>query len=173
MPMPETIDRMQFLSGDLKGDRLPIRPPWAIDETAFIDRCTRCGDCMEACPYDLIREGRGRFPKMDFSQYGCDFCGDCVEACKPDALYRDRQAGAPPWNLKATILDNCLSLNGVVCRSCGEACEERAITFKLELGGVARPLLDLALCTGCGECHAVCPIKSVLISPVESRDQAA
>ena len=171
--MPETIDRMQFLTGDLQGHRLPIRPPWAIDEAQFTDRCTRCGDCIEACSYDLIREGRGRFPRMDFSLYGCDFCGDCVDACKPDALYRDRQEDTLPWNLKATIQSECLSLNGIVCRACGEACEPRALTLKLELRGVARPLLELGLCTGCGECYAVCPIKSVRISPVESRDQAA
>jgi len=171
--MPESIDRMQFLSGDLIGERLPIRPPWAVDEPQFIDRCTRCGDCISACPYDIIREGRGKFPRMDFSLCGCDFCRDCVDACNPAALSYDLQTAPSPWNLKAAILGNCLSLNGVICRSCGEACEERAIAFKLELRGVARPLLDNSLCTGCGECFAVCPVKSISISPVQSRDQAA
>ncbi len=164
---------MQFLSGDLSGSRRPIRPPWAIEESRFIDQCTRCGDCIAACPYHIIKEGRGKFPEMDFSLCGCDFCRDCVTACEPAALRYDAESDPSPWNLKAIILEECLSLNGVVCRSCGEACEERAIRFQLELRGVARPLLDADLCTGCGECFAVCPIKSIRVSPDESRDQAA
>lgn len=171
--MPETINRMQFLTGDLSGSRRPIRPPWAVDESRFVDLCTRCGDCIPACPYHIIREGRGKFPEMDFSLCGCDFCRDCVAVCKAGALVFDERSDPPPWTLKAAILDNCLSLNGIVCRSCGEACEERAIEFRLEPKGVARPLLDQSLCTGCGECLAVCPIKSVRISPDDSRDQAA
>lgn len=172
-PMPQSINRMQFLSGDLSGGRRAIRPPWALDEARFIDLCTRCGDCATACSYGIIKEGRGKFPEMDFTLCGCDFCRECVDACKPAALSYDEQSDPPPWNLKASILSNCLSLNGVICRSCGEACEERAIAFKLELGGVARPLLDVSLCTGCGECFAVCPIKSIQVSPDDSRDQAA
>jgi ferredoxin-type protein NapF len=171
--MTAEINRMQFLTGDLSGKRAAMRPPWALPEAAFVDRCTRCGDCIPACPDGLITEGRGRFPQMDFSQGGCDFCAECVAACMPGALSRDAADEQRPWRLKATILDNCLSLNAVICRSCGEACDERAIRFQLELGGVARPILDQEACTGCGECFAVCPIRSIRISPVESQDQAA
>jgi len=171
--MSQPINRMQFLTGDLSGKSLPIRPPWALPEDQFIECCTRCGDCVDACSYGLIRLGRGKFPQMDFSHYGCDFCRDCVAVCKPGALHYDEQDDSPPWTLKATILDNCLSLNAIICRSCGEACEVRAIRFKLETGGVAHPLLDQELCTGCGECFAVCPIKSISISPAPSCVQAA
>lgn len=162
--MTTTISRIQFLSGDLDGRNRPLRPPWALPEEAFIERCTRCGDCISTCPYGLIKEGRGKYPQLDFSQAGCDFCRECVKACEPEALVYD--AAGPPWKLKATILPNCLSLNAVICRACGEACEAQAIQFRLELGGVARPLLDLGLCTGCGECYAVCPIRAVNISPM-------
>src|SRR5712692_5474906 len=27
-----------------------LRPPGAVDEELFLDRCTRCGDCLPACP---------------------------------------------------------------------------------------------------------------------------
>ncbi|MEJ1298827.1 MAG: ferredoxin-type protein NapF [Candidatus Sedimenticola sp. (ex Thyasira tokunagai)] len=164
---------MQFLRGDFQGAGDPLRPPWSLSELQFQDKCTGCGDCIEACPYHLISEGRAKFPEIDFTNYGCDFCGDCVTACKPGALQRGEASDSSPWNLKATILPACLSLNAVVCRSCGEACEERAISFKLETGGIARPLLDMNSCTGCGECFAVCPIKAVKISSTESRNEAA
>lgn len=171
-PMAQPINRMQFLSGDLRGERAFIRPPWAHAEERFTALCTRCGECMTACPYAIIKPARGKFPVMDFSISGCDFCGDCVTVCKPGALVRE-DPGVRPWGLKAVITGRCLSLNGVVCRSCGEACEARAIGFRLEVGGIARPKLDLDACTGCGECFAVCPVKAVNISTIDSNDQAA
>jgi len=171
--MPASISRSQFLSGDFSGTNAPIRPPWALEEAQFVERCTRCSDCIPACEYGLIKEGRGKFPYLDFSVAGCDFCQACVEICKTGALFYDAGEDPAPWTLKATILPSCLSLNGVICRSCGEACEEKAIRFKLEVGGIARPLLDQELCSGCGECFAVCPIKSIQISHLEPRDQAA
>ncbi|MES9903273.1 MAG: ferredoxin-type protein NapF [Sedimenticola sp.] len=171
--MAGSINRMQFLRGDFHGSEDPIRPPWSSAEQLFQEKCTGCGDCVTACPYQLISLGRAKYPEMNFTHYGCDFCGECVLVCKPQALQRGGTASAPPWYLTAEILSPCLSLNGVVCRACGEACEVRAIDFKLEMRGVARPILDKHSCTGCGECFAVCPIKAVKISSTRARDEAA
>ena len=171
--MPGTINRSQFLSGDFNGRRHPVRPPWALAEALFADRCTRCSECINACPHNIINEGRGKFPVLDFSLSGCDFCRKCVDVCEPKALHYDQLIASRPWDLVATILPGCLSLNAVICRSCGEACERRAIGFKLETGGIARPNLDAESCTGCGECFAVCPVKAVEISPRDPRSQAA
>ncbi|MCP4996832.1 MAG: ferredoxin-type protein NapF [Gammaproteobacteria bacterium] len=172
--MSRSINRMQFLRGDLSGVKAPVRPPWALHEAQFVERCTACGDCVTACFDQLIVAGRANFPQMDFKQGGCDFCGDCLAICKAGALSGDPQdAETRPWSLKASILNNCLSLNAVVCRSCGEACDARAIHFKLEIGGVAKPLLDSELCTGCGECFSVCPVDAVQIFSVERSEQAA
>ena len=110
---------------------------------------------------------------LDFRTGGCDFCGDCVRACQPGALERDPMADAPPWDLKLLFLDSCLSLNAVVCRSCGEACDERAIRFELRTGGNALPLLNREICTGCGECISVCPNDSIRISSNSLREEAA
>lgn len=53
--------------------------------------------------------------------------------------------------------EHCLAFQNVVCRSCGERCEEDAIRFSPRLGAAAHPLLDPERCTGCGDCVAVCP----------------
>ncbi|NJN40566.1 MAG: ferredoxin-type protein NapF, partial [Gammaproteobacteria bacterium] len=127
----------------------------------FVARCTRCSDCLTACPTTILEKGRGGFPLVNFARGECTFCGKCVEVCKPAALVRDR--GAAPWTIKASIGDACLALQRVVCRSCGDRCEARAIRFRLAPGGVSRPELDGDTCNGCGACVAVCPASAITI----------
>lgn len=59
----------------------------------------------------------------------------------------------------------CLPQQGVVCRSCGEACAAGAIAFSPVAGGVAPPRLILDRCTGCGDCEKVCPVDALTLSP--------
>lgn len=171
--MNHSVSRAQLLRGDFNGERGPLRPPWALTETEFVERCDGCGACVPACQDKLIKVGRGKLPEMDFTRGGCDFCRDCLNACEVGALHSPEDDSVP-WDIRATIQEGCLSLNAVVCRSCGEVCDQRAIRFKLETGGVARPLLDSELCNGCGACFAVCPVKAVNLSSFNlSRNHAA
>jgi ferredoxin-type protein NapF len=141
----------------------PVRPPWALVEEVFTSRCDRCGDCVRACPERVIRLGSGGFPEMDFSARGCCLCGDCVSICGGKALAGDPVADKP-WDLVAQVGDACLARRGVVCRSCGEACSEGAVRFRLRVGGAAEPMLDEARCTGCGWCVGVCPVRAVRVA---------
>lgn len=163
--MLRNIDRSQFLHGDLRGRQREIRPPWSQPEASFTDLCQRCNDCMDVCPSLIISKGSRGFPKIDFSQNHCTFCGDCVKACQHHALSFTTDPNISPWNLEVTINNSCLSQNGVVCRSCGEICEESAIRFKLETKGRATPILNRQSCSGCGECISVCPNQSISILP--------
>ena len=72
-----------------------IRPPFAIEELDFLLACSRCGDCIKACPHDVIfplpsRLGAKVFstPGMNLVSQGCHLCEDwpCVQACEPKAL---------------------------------------------------------------------------------------
>jgi len=107
-----------------------------------------------------VKRGEGGYPTVDFDIGGCTFCGACAQACKYGAL---DQAIDPPWQLTAGIEKGCLSAQGITCRSCGDACEVRAIRFRLELGGRAIPSLDSSLCNGCGSCIATCPTHVIQI----------
>ena len=51
----------------------------------------------------------------------------------------------------------CLAQQRVECRLCGEGCDAGAIRFPLRRGGVALPVVDVARCTGCGDCLGLCP----------------
>jgi len=45
--------RVQTGLGKRRNERL-IRPPGALDETDFLARCIRCGECMRVCPNDAL-----------------------------------------------------------------------------------------------------------------------
>lgn len=156
--MATTINRMQFLRGDFNGRQSPLRPPWAKSESEFIESCTACNECRIACPEKIIVRGRAGYPLVDFKLGECVFCELCVEACPTDALEKTE---AQPWASCAEITADCVTTKGVICQSCGEHCESRAIRFIARVGEVARPQINQQSCNGCGACVAVCPVEAV------------
>src|SRR2546422_6452373 len=66
-----------------------LRPPGAVDETLFLDRCTRCGDCLPACPYGSIKKDVATgYPVIFANESPCYLCEDfpCIAACETEAL---------------------------------------------------------------------------------------
>ena len=158
--MSTAISRMQFLRGDYSGRNNPIRPPWALAESTFIRLCESCNDCVDKCPTRIINTGRGNLPVVDFKSGECLFCGECVDACQHGALKKIE--GQKPWNVTASINSKtCLAYSNVECRSCYDPCESRAIKITPRIGGISIPVLNIADCTGCGACFAVCPVQAV------------
>lgn len=159
--MATQASRRAFLRGNF-GDPEVLRPPGAA-ESGFERACTGCGDCVTACPEAIIRADARGGVLLDLSLGACTFCGDCARAC-PTAALSEARMGDWPW--RASVSSACLSLNGVACRTCEDACEPRAIRFRLELGGRARPVIDDEACTGCGACIAICPAGAVSLDRV-------
>lgn len=142
-----------------------MRPPWAIDEPLFIEGCVRCDDCISACPENILVRGDGGFPEVNFKLGECTFCTECVASCQKNVFQKSNLQPASAWSLDISISSKCLSLNAIVCRTCGDNCEPQAIRFQLKVGGISEPQIALNDCTGCGGCLSVCPVDAVRITP--------
>ena len=152
----------------INNGQAPIRLPWVISEGVFLDGCTRCGDCISACPQHIVVKGDGGFPQLDFTNQECTFCGDCVQSCQ-QALF---DLTEKPWLQVASIGQNCLTFDGIVCQNCKDACEPRAIRFRFGAGGLSRPEINNEACTGCGACIAPCPNGSISMHSQQAQKEA-
>lgn len=154
------LSRRRWLKGGLGAARPDNVLPWSVDWAAFTSQCSRCGDCLAACPEQIIVKGDGGFPVIDFARGECTFCGRCAELC-PEPLFRPRTTA--PWRQTARFGNACITRQGVHCRSCEDSCEPAAIRFRPQLGQVSGPELDLARCNGCGACVSACPAAAIRI----------
>jgi len=155
---------MQLLRGDVKGHSALLRSHWELSEALFTARCTRCGDCIDACPTNILHKGRGGFPQINFNRGECLFCEDCSNSCTPAALHKSSDRA--PWTLRVSLnTETCIAFHGVECRACADPCESRAIRMRPRVGSVALPDIDLSTCNGCGACYAPCPVQALRIQP--------
>ena len=159
--------RRAFLRGGFGESREPLRPPWTREEKLHRD-CTACGDCIGACPEKILIAGGGGLPEVDFTAGACTFCMACAKAC-PEEIFDP--TALEPWSYKATVAAHCLARRGVMCQSCGDSCDARAIRFPLEAGRVPAPRIDGALCTGCGACVSVCPVEALQAEAVQVKER--
>lgn len=169
--MSTVLSRASFLRGSMRGEAQAIRPPWAVAESAFIEACTRCGDCISACAEGIVGTGAGGFPVVSFAGGECTFCGDCRAVCIAGAFLPALE-GQRAWGLDVSVSKDCLGEQGVVCRLCEEQCEPRAIRFP-RLGGAGVPTIDQDICTGCGACISMCPADAISARPLPATETAA
>lgn len=162
---PETkLNRRNFIHGQIKPPRQPVRPPWS-SETSIREHCETCGFCAKQCPEGIIVLNKTGFPQVDFSRGECTFCEACAKSCPADVFSRTEHR---PWTLALSLVQGCFAAEGIFCRSCGDACPERAIRFEAKLGGIAALRIDDDACTGCGACISVCPRDVLSLTPKQN-----
>ena len=151
-----------------KGTIYVLRPPRALPEEDFLQACTRCGACGEACPHDAIEVAGPRFrgaqgtPMINPRRQPCLMCSDtpCVSACEPGALLYSLGLKMGTAQIQR---HDCLAHQGSFCTTCSERCPVPG-AIKVRDG---KPEIRQAGCTGCGVCQHVCPapINAVRIFP--------
>jgi len=95
------VSRRQLIRGVLSDHRVKPFPPWSINEQRFVDLCSRCDDCIKACPQHILVKNDQGFPVVDFSLAACTFCAQCSDVCKTQALSLVEFLGEEPWRVKA------------------------------------------------------------------------
>ncbi len=159
-----------------KNNRRVIRPPAALDEKEFVERCIRCGSCVKVCVtgglqpviFESGLEGVWTpqlVPEIGYCDYNCALCG---VACPTGAIrrlsLRDKQKAV--LGLAEIDRSTCVAwAENQHCHVCEHACPVAgAIKIKeetIEGISVLKPLVDKTLCTGCGICQNKCPVRPV------------
>ncbi|MDP7028776.1 MAG: 4Fe-4S dicluster domain-containing protein [Phycisphaerales bacterium] len=140
--------------------RILQRPPGAVAEGQFLASCTRCGECVTACPPRAIRwapaeagEKREGTPYIDPMRQACVMCSEtpCITACEPGVLRTEL-----PLTMATARVDAiaCLAWQGQPCRLCVDQCP---VPGAIDVDEADRPHIHAEACTGCGVCMQVCP----------------
>lgn len=156
-----------------------IRPPGALPEEQFLQKCVKCGECMKVCPTNALQpvlseagpEGLWTpmlVPEIGYCEY---YCSLCTQVCPTGAI---KELEIDPKNqikIGSAWIDRnrCIPWKfGDPCIVCEEHCpvSPKAIQLmkteiKLKDGTVKTPLapvINLETCTGCGICENKCPV---------------
>jgi polyferredoxin len=163
-------------------DSTLIRPPGAVSECSFLDKCVGCGECMKACPTNTLQPSgmaaglAGFFSPVVVPRRGpcdptCNACGHVcpTEAIRPLPLEEKRYAKIGTASI---MRQKCIAWEyGKACLICDEVCPYGAISL-LQVSGiaVAVPYVEESRCNGCGFCEYYCPVQAKAAIVVEPMD---
>jgi MauM/NapG family ferredoxin protein len=157
-----------------------IRPPGARAEQDFLERCVKCGLCMQTCPSGGLQPTWGEagleglwspvlVPAIGWCEFECHACG---QVCPTEAIMPLPLPEKKIVKIGLAVIDStrCLPFAyGKECIVCEEHCPvpDKAITFELreslQRDGSVRtlkfPRVDPGRCTGCGICETKCPFQ--------------
>lgn len=174
-----TVVKTAALSRSTSGD--VIRPPGALEEHAFLDRCIRCQECTKICSSTgaclqpaVFQSGWEGFwtpvvvPRLGYCEYNCNLCG---LVCPTGAIQKFSIPEKQKLKMGTAYFDKSRCIpwyNQNDCLVCEEHCPtpDKAIKFDIREartpdGGtkvVKFPYVDEDLCVGCGICENKCPV---------------
>jgi ferredoxin-type protein NapF len=151
-----------------------FRPPGSLPEEQLKVVCIRCGNCVKACPTDIIKSAFDAgdltgimIPELDFSlSYclpECTACGDVCPSGAITAFSRDQKKQLFIGTVEIDP-DKCLLTHNKECNQCKLACAYDAIDITSR-GNNLTPLpeIEATRCVGCAACKIVCPPGAIAI----------
>ncbi|MCF7885484.1 MAG: 4Fe-4S dicluster domain-containing protein [Candidatus Marinimicrobia bacterium] len=145
----------------------PVLPPGANNYESFLNKCTGCHLCVNACPSQVIVPSlfdyglEGIFQsKMDYNQGYCNYdCNTCTQICPTEALSELNLEEKQLTKLGEVNLnkDQCIVYRtNADCGACIEHCPTHAV-YADERNGIRYPETNPDYCIGCGACQYPCP----------------
>lgn len=159
-----------------------VRPPAALPEDEFLDRCVRCQECVKICSTTgkglqtaFLESGwEGIWtPYLDARHGYCEYnCNLCTQVCPSGAIHPIDLEEKKKLKIGLAHFDKSRCIpwyRNEDCLVCEEHCPlpEKAIKFDIRevraQDGTQRvvkfPYVDEKLCIGCGICVTKCPIE--------------
>jgi polyferredoxin len=165
-----------------------IRPPAALKEEEFLNRCLRCGNCMRVCITNglqpvIFESGimgiwtPQLVPEIGYCEYDCLLCGNTCPtgAIQPLSLEDKRSVKLGLAKIDRSI---CIAwARDMECIVCQEHCPvpQKAIKLREYFSGsrtILKPHVDENACVGCGICQNKCPTRPVRAIRVSSENSA-
>jgi MauM/NapG family ferredoxin protein len=155
-----------------------VRPPGSVSEKEFLEKCIRCGECMQVCPTNFIQPALfetgvdGLWTPVLNAQTGyCEYeCNKCTQVCPTKAIKTLTLKEKKEFKMGTAVIDRnrCYTYaDAYNCAVCEEHCPvpDKAIRFRTveawnfegKLVKVKQIYVVPDLCTGCGICENVCP----------------
>jgi len=156
-----------------------IRPPGALPEKQFLQKCVKCGECMKVCPTNALQPAMTEagpegiwtpmlVPEIGYCEY---YCSLCTQVCPTGAIQeltiekKNELKIGTAWVNK----NRCIPWKfGNPCIVCEEHCPVSPKAIKFIQNSVEQPdgtiltaqapVVDMETCTGCGICENKCPV---------------
>ena len=131
-----------------------LRPPGAVGESLFLERCTRCSDCAKACPHGaIVFDKRDGSPVIFPDVVACQLCEDlpCIAACETEALTAVADCRDVRMGVALVSERSCTAGQG--CHACVSRCPTDALSMNFE---DMRLVVASERCVGCGICEQIC-----------------